>query len=1442
MNCLLQLVAIAMVTFLLIPSADGQSERPKPDANAISQSPWWAQQMYSPLPDIHQVDSAFSIWRKQNPAEQTYHTKYYKHWRKAIGSYISPSGHQQLPVSEEQKETLRKWLEIRELDAARSTTWQSVGPFETIAEGTNLPVSWQANVYCFDQGLSDPDTLYCGTEGGSIFRTADKGANWSCVSDQLNLGGIGAVKVDPTNAMIVYFGQGDDLYQTTDGGASWTSILTHSGLNPRDISINPSDNQIIIVAGAGGLHRTDNGGSTWTEIYPAPCWDVEIKTDDSATLFLLKKSPTTNICEFFKSTDFGASWTLKDSGWIDPTANDIADNEDNGARLAVTDADPNRIYAALIGHYNDNDNDNNYLGVYRSDDAGESWTLPNANASGGPGGPWAGAHSCLVTFWFNNDQKYPNNSSEYNQGFYNMGLAASDSDPDAFIVGFLNLFKSEDGGITFTQWGGYGGGPGWQHPDIQDIDINGADTWVCSDGGINLYSADFSSHDALNNGLAASDYWGFDGGWNEDIVTGGRYHNGNTASILGTYPSGQYIRLGGAEETTGYVHPAGGRKVMHSDINPKVLPTTVTGPTSGFSFTAYPNEGYAGNNENSSEIEPDPRCYNHLYMGSEHQLLKSEDGGLSWSALYSFGSDASKMVTGIEVSRSNPDVIYCVHKSTPTTLHRSDDGGQTFTPVNSPPGATNNGAFITLSATDENKIWLAWSVGGNNSNKVFESTDGGNSWTNLTTSLLDGHYTEQILHIGGTDDGVYWASDYGVFYRSDSETDWLACSNNLPVRARINRLVPFYADSKIRIATYNRGVWESEFAEAPAQPIVQPTVDKLISYCSRDTFYFDDYSMVDHGTAIWSWAFNPAPDYISNSNVRNPKVVFGSMGDFTATLTLNGAYSKDISVHVGSGCEADSIPGNALSLDPSGYAVAADNLELNTNTVSITCWVKAAETQNDRAVFAFWRGGTTVTGIGFSTGRKLSYHYDGSQWWWDPNLEVPADTWTHVALVVTPTEATIYLNGVGVSNTTGHSPEAFDTPMYLGWDTNSAARRFTGLLDEVTVWKKALSQNEVRELMHLTLVPGDHPDLVAYYQINEMTGQILDRTGTRHLAIGGSGGRTSSTTPIGWGTSNRQTVNAAGAYAFGSTGITMTFAPSGTYPDGELCATRINLDPDQLPNANPNSDAYWVVNNYGSNTVFTELESIRFDDYGSIPTGDLAANYSLYKRSSFAEGATWGGILDLGDELVTGDPGSVTFSTGNGVTDFSQLVVVNDLPLPVEWQDFLVGLRSDKTVRLYWSVYQDNQVAYFDIERSSDGRQFEFLERVEAHTGVGDFQYEASDPSPFRGVSYYRLRQVDFDGSYRYSVIRSILINRLADEFALFPNPLFSGQQLEVKTNRADQYRLILYDQKGRIVYAKELLGDASLSELELAPGVYSWQILIPPQGGRRWVGKLLVR
>src|SRR5262249_54340840 len=139
--------------------------------------PDWAELMYQPDPNVWAVDIAYDAYYREHPFEKTAHTQYYKHWRRVIDEYIDDRGFVRMPDLEEERRDRQQYLEkIRaaHLERGRRTapipasaaTWESLGPFEVFSTGTGQTrVSWQTNVYSIDPSISNPDVVYCGTEG-----------------------------------------------------------------------------------------------------------------------------------------------------------------------------------------------------------------------------------------------------------------------------------------------------------------------------------------------------------------------------------------------------------------------------------------------------------------------------------------------------------------------------------------------------------------------------------------------------------------------------------------------------------------------------------------------------------------------------------------------------------------------------------------------------------------------------------------------------------------------------------------------------------------------------------------------------------------------------------------------------------------------------------------------------------------------------------------------------------------------------------------------------------------------------------------------------------------------------------------------------------------------------------------------------------------------------
>jgi photosystem II stability/assembly factor-like uncharacterized protein len=868
---------LSAILLLLAMGASAQHML-RPSNHEISVAPTWAQMMYSENPNVFAVDKSFREYYRQHDFEKSYHTQYYKRWRREVDQYVNVAGFVEMPS---EQDFLREREALSEsLNSNRAGNWSLVGPLVAYDTGGE-PTAEQSNIYAIDQAPSNANVLYCGSETGECYRSNDGGNSWNNVSlnDPLN-GGVNAIEIHPTDPNTVYIGSGSYIYKSTDGGVTWNSVLYEWQLNANEILINPANPNIVMVAANSGVFRTTNGGTNWSELYNESGWDLKTNTANSNTVYLLKHSNALNICQFLRSTDAGANFTVQSSGWFSSTD---PDRNDGGARLAVTNADPNRIYAYLIGEAKAGDT--GYIGVWKSTDGGSTWTLPNGPA----GGPYDANHMNLAIGTVN---------WQYHQGYYNCALMASNTNPDQFRLGGLNLYGSDDGGATFYALAGYVGGPYSMHVDMQDFRAIGNTTWITCDGGI-YRSDDFftsANFEPRMYGIHSSDYWGFGSGWNEDVLIGGLYHNGNL-SFHENYGDGNFLQLGGGEPASGYVNQGENRRVYSSDINGKIMPENIGDPVQNVGFGIDPNERYWA--AESTELEFDPRCYSIAYTGKDHQLWRTDDKGTTFTLFKEFGSDTENRITYIEQSWSNPDVMYVcqqnVNPSSSGTLWKTTDGGQNWSTIALPSVSNSRKMLIQVDPTDHQKIWIAFESS-SNGQRVYKSVNGGANWTNLTTSTLNGQAPHSLNLIGGTDGGIYLATNHTIFYRNNSMNDWVDFGDGLPVDLNTCIARPFYRDGKMRIASYGKGIWESNFYEHPSVPIAQVMVDKLetTQHCEADTFHYVCHSMLNHTNATWEWTFQGGTP--TTANTWSANVVYNTPGTHLTILKVtdgDGDFSID---------------------------------------------------------------------------------------------------------------------------------------------------------------------------------------------------------------------------------------------------------------------------------------------------------------------------------------------------------------------------------------------------------------------------------------------------------------------------------------------------------------------------------------------------------------------
>lgn len=186
-------------------------------------------------------------------------------------------------------------------------------------------------------------------------------------------------------------------------------------------------------------------------------------------------------------------------------------------------------------------------------------------------------------------------------------------------------------------------------------------------------------------------------------------------------------------------------------------------------------------------------------------------------------------------------------------------------------------------------------------------------------------------------------------------------------------------------------------------------------------------------------------------------------------------------------------------------------------------------------------------------------------------------------------------------------------------------------------------------------------------------------------------------------------------------------------------------------------------------------------------------------------------------------------------------------PLPIELLNFS-AITKDKKVEVNWTTASEVNNDFFTIEKTKDGINFETLSIVD---GAGNSttvkEYFETDNDPYEGISYYRLKQTDFNGNYSYSQLVPVNYYFGDDGISIFPNPSNADELLTIDfTGLKDQNVLVVVrDIQGREFYSKvNLISEnnqlvALDLEDRLASGVY---IVIASSNNKIYSQKLIVK
>ncbi len=271
--------------------------------------------------------------------------------------------------------------------ATQDLHWRLVGPFRG---GRTRAVTGVPGA---------PDTFLIGAVNGGVWRTDDAGRTWTPLFDSQPTQSIGAIAVAASDPKVIYVGSGEGLhrpdlsvgngiYRSADGGRSWTHLALDDAQQIPDLVIDPHDANRLFAAVLGhpfgpstqrGIYRSLDGGQHWTRVLykdentGGSCVKLDPQDPNTvyAALWNARLGPWEDNNEFngtagglFKSSDGGEHWRQLTSG-LPANLSQI--------EVAVAPSNARRLYATVATTEPGDYSSSAGLGVYRSDDAGESW-------------------------------------------------------------------------------------------------------------------------------------------------------------------------------------------------------------------------------------------------------------------------------------------------------------------------------------------------------------------------------------------------------------------------------------------------------------------------------------------------------------------------------------------------------------------------------------------------------------------------------------------------------------------------------------------------------------------------------------------------------------------------------------------------------------------------------------------------------------------------------------------------------------------------------------------------------------------------------------------------------------------------------------------------------------------------------------------------------------
>lgn len=734
-----------------------------------------------------------------------------------------------------------------------SSTWLPLGP-----------QNFSGRVLCLGWDPTNANNMWVGTAAGGLWKSttggtgAPSGVNWTYVPTGFPVLGVPSIVVNPTDPDEIYIGTGEvydadawasgvsgsgsvrtfrgsygiGILKTTDGGANWTKTLnfsTSSLIGVMDLAMDPNNPAIVYAATTNGLWRTTNSGGNWTQVSTvASAMSIRYKPGSSTTMYIGFGEFGSTGAGIYRTTNANAAtptFTKITSGLPTVISGKIM--------LAVTAAAPTNVYASIGNSpYSMSDPE----GLYRSTNDGVNWT-----------GVKTGAASVLT-----------------NQGWYAHDLAVDPTNVNTIYWGELNLFKSTDAGANFSTqsaWNGWAvpgpvvmgstseGTSNYVHGDIHRIYIsptNSSIIYMCTDGGIfRSKTAATTSFDGLNGGLQTVQIYNNVGistsstfmiaglQDNEGVI----YNGSPSCQRIGSLGDGFHAAVDPNNENICYIESYYGNILKRS-----------TNKAGSFGTQLFSNPNNPPPPENANFNSPfvlAPSSPSTIYLGTMY-IRKTTTPGTSnalagGTAIMNGGNplsaDSAPVLT-ISVSKTDANWLYAStipwqNYGLRSKLWKSTNGASSFTEITN---GLPDRYYTKIAVDPNNKDRLVVTLSGFGGSHVYLSNNGGTTWTDIGAGLPDVPVNVAMFDPGNSQ-SLFIGNDLGFYYANGVPLTGTPASYALTWRsyntgmedALIVSDIMISSAGKLRVATYGRGFWEVDIP-----PVILPAVFNNINVTATD--------------------------------------------------------------------------------------------------------------------------------------------------------------------------------------------------------------------------------------------------------------------------------------------------------------------------------------------------------------------------------------------------------------------------------------------------------------------------------------------------------------------------------------------------------------------------------------------------------------------------------